>query len=149
MHRIDINLRVSRIFFGLIFLTLLSSISLIATLPLTLLSKILLLCVTLIYGLHILWRHGFRKGPKAITSFHLDKNGWHCTTAGRILSVELSGHSTVTSLVSVICFNLPATKKMLSIVVFRDALPLTLYRSLIVEMRTHRAFKPSQTSLSL
>jgi hypothetical protein len=149
MRRIDINLQVSRTFVALAALVFTGSVVLIFTLPLSLLAKLLICMPTLSYGLGILWRHGLAKGKKSINSFYLDKDGWHCLTEGQYRLVELSGHSTVTSLVSVICFNDSLTKKRYSIVVFPDALPRNLYRQLSVEMRTYKAFKPSKTSLSL
>lgn len=149
MRTIDASLQVSSIFMILLIVSILSTFLLICTLPLSLWIKFLLIGTVLSYGLNIIWQNILHKGKNAINRIYLDNKGWHCTTGDQTLAVELSGHSTITTLVSVICFKDVKTRKKLAVVVFKDSLPLPLYRKLIVEMRTYKAFKPSKTSLSL
>ncbi len=61
-----------------------------------------------------------------------DVNGWYLKKAGEKLYVTFLGQSTVTSMVSILCFSEEGKYLKQSCMIFKDAMPSDRYRQLVV-----------------
>ncbi len=136
MHNIDIKLQPSKQFIALLILLLMGSLLIVSFLPILTPIKIGLFIATLCYGGYILWRDGLLLHPKSLIGFSLDSNrNWLLYNKLEILSGELCGDSTITTLVCVLRFKVRGKRLKYSCVVFKDAVARGLYRKLLVKVR--------------
>jgi hypothetical protein len=95
----------------------------------------LIFCV-ISYGFYIFWKYIFLCADESIIGLRLLNNDtWMLFTKEKTLTGELSGDSTVTSLVVILRFIIPGSRFKCSCVIFKDALDLSVYRNLLVQLR--------------
>jgi hypothetical protein len=141
MHRTVIDLYPSKQFLlGLVFILVLTC-GIIVYLPITLILKFFLCGIVIFYSVMIFWKHGLLKAKHSIESFYIDKGSWQIRDKTGVFSAELSGDSTITTMVCILCFQLADTKKKRFSLVFTDSLKKDEYRRLMVKLRTNAAYQ--------
>lgn len=136
MHAIDIKFKPSKIFFYLIFLSLLSNVLIIFYLPVTGVIKTSLFVFIILYSHSLLWADCLLKNNHAIKVLKFQNDSWQLNDGDKLIPVKLCGSSTLTSYISILRFKIEGKKKKRSIVIFRDSLPPRFYRRMIVLLRT-------------
>jgi hypothetical protein len=129
----------SKIYLGLWGLICSGSIVIALSLPA---SKWLILCVVIIvlwYSLYLLKRFGLQKHTFSILKLRFQKDGgWLLQTKYETYFAMLSGQSTVTSILCVLCFKEIDSHRLLPCLVFRDSLNGNQYRQLMIILKNQR-----------
>ena len=139
MQNIDIHLKPSILFVSLILMMTGISLIVICFLPIFLVVKIILLIITLGYGMPILQRDGFLRHSQSIIGLNLNKEGeWQLRSRSKEISAILLGESTVTPFVCVLRFALPHQRKKQSCVIFKDSVEKEVYRKLLSTLNNYK-----------
>ncbi len=135
---LDLEFKLQRSKQGIAFFLGLLLFSQIIVLSLTIAAwlKVLLMLWQTIYLGRILWSLGLGRGyPQLETIRRLTDGRWQLTMKNQRYDVVLRGDSTVTTLLSVLRFQLPQRYFCQSCLIFRDALTADDYRRLLVALR--------------
>lgn len=135
MQNIDIKLKRSKHFIFLLLIALCWSVGVSYTLPIPYFYKALLLCFVMSYGGYIFYRHGLLLHSQSILRIVFQEERWFLGNLTELFPVQLSGHSTVTSWLAVLCFTLPGERGMRATVIMQDSMSNDLYRQLLVSLR--------------
>jgi hypothetical protein len=132
------NLKPSTHYLILLGSTLLLSLLIIAWLPLGMFIKLLLQLLASAYGAHVVWKYGLLRSKHSINVLRRHKDGqWLLSTANQTYPASIRGDSTVTSVVSVLHFQLDSFRRPFACLIFRDALGTDTYRRLLVVLKMH------------
>ena len=126
MRKIDIRLQPSRQLISCMITTSIISLFIVCYLPLYWILKFPLLTLVLGYSSYLVWHHGLRRTADAICGLRMIDQQWYLDTATDTMSGELRGDSTVTTLLSVLRFNV--ANNIISFVIFSDMLAPHRYR---------------------
>jgi hypothetical protein len=129
MPNVHIKLKPSKQFFILLLMVLIGAVFIIFNLPILNWLKILLIVVSLLYGLKIFWKNIFLRHKNSILGLSHDADGWKIHLREGIFPAELKG-GTVSSWVSVFLFT--HSKKSFECVIWNDSLKKDEYRRLKV-----------------
>ena len=133
MQKFESTLHLSNYYVLIQLILVVGSLASVAYLTVNGLIKCLLIFGVLGYGIWTIYRH-FQWQV-----IGQDEDGWYLKSADKKIPIAVKEESTVTSLVSVLRFNLPEKRFTQSYVIFKDAMPMGNYRQFIVRMRF---FKP-------
>lgn len=135
MQKIDIELRPSKIFMGLMAGIVVGCLALIASLSIGWLLKVALIISVVSYGWWIAWVDVLLKGADSILGIQLLADG-SCQVRYPlgVMAAEIKGDSTVTTVVSVLRFNVQDKRKVTS-VIFKDSIGQEKYRQLLVWLK--------------
>ena|SRR3990167_9420575 len=112
------------------------SFMVVIELPVNFAIKMLGILLLTIYFSHLFWHEGLLRGKKAIIYLQYQANGhWLIEIQNRLHAAKLSGHSTVTTWVSVLRFRLPDRYWPITCVIFKDSFKEDDYRKLTVILR--------------
>jgi hypothetical protein len=137
MRRIDIQIKPSKLFILLLAVTTVCCIIIVATLPLSILNKLFISAVVLVYAWFLLINWGLLHGKNIITQLGYGEEGWTLLDReNNIWRGEICGDSTLTPFLGILRFKLEGQRKKRSCLVFKDTLHDDLYRRLMVTVRT-------------
>ena len=104
----------------------------IVMLPFVIWLKMLLLAMLLGYGVFLMLKFALLRTAFSVTALKkMDEKRWQAMTRAGALDAKLRGDSTVTTLISVLRFDVSGQKHPLVSIVFRDSLPADDYRRLV------------------
>lgn len=117
-------------------LMLLGSAVIALMLPVQFWLRTLIFAVLIVYGAQIFWRYAWLRSKNSVINIaKLTDKRWRLTTQGGVVDAVLRGDSTITTVVSVLRFDIPGSRWPLSCMVFRDSLRADDYRRLISTIR--------------
>lgn len=130
MHAHEFKLQPSKQFFALFLVVIVVSLGIVWYLPISTIIKLFALTGFGIYSIKIYRMFVCLQDQRAIISFQRDhsrENSWLIKTGQGLHPAKLLEESTVTHVVSVLCFTTEAQRHT-TCVMFRDSLPLDDYR---------------------
>jgi hypothetical protein len=136
MRSIDIQIKPSKLFILFLSITLLCCMTIVATLPLSFLNKILLAAAVFAYGWSLLRDWILPHGKRVITRLSYASQGWMLTDREDTYRCELCGDSTLTPFLAILRFKLEGERKKRTCLLFKDIVDPDLYRRLMVTART-------------
>jgi hypothetical protein len=137
MQNLEFKLQISKTYCILLAIVFLMSGIIVIVLPAPVWLRAILLAALFGYALHTFWRYALLKSELSILGLKkLEAKHWQLTTNKGVVEAELRGDSTVTTLVSVLRFDLPGRKLPIVSIIFRDNLGADVYRRLIGMVRT-------------
>lgn len=136
MQNPEFKLHPSIIYCVFLGLMLAGSGIILALLPFAFWLKALLFAVLCVYGVALFMRFALLRTQQAVIALKkLDGKSWQVVTRARVFDSILRGDSTITTLVSVLRFDVSGLKRPLVCIVFRDSLPADDYRQLVGVIR--------------
>jgi len=127
----------SKIYLGLLSLIFLGSLGIVLTLPISRWFILFLVMMVSLYSLYLFKRFGLQTHALSILKVRRQNDGrWLLQTKHESYLAELSGQSTVTQILCVLCFKEIHSHRLLPCLVFQDSLSLDQYRQLIVILKT-------------
>jgi hypothetical protein len=136
MQNPDFKLHLSKFYCLFLGTLLLGSALVIILLPLPYWLRVLLLAALLIYGSLIFRQYALLRGSFSVIRLKkMEEKRWQVITPSRVFECALRGDSVVTTVVSVLRFNIPGKHLPLVSVVFRDSLRAEDYRRLVAALR--------------
>jgi hypothetical protein len=117
-------------------LMLLGSAVIALMLPVQFWLRTLIFAVLIVYGAQIFWRYAWLRSKNSVIKLiNLTGKRWELTIHGETVEGILRGDSTITTVVSVLRFDISGSRWPLSCMVFRDSLRGDDYRRLISTIR--------------
>ncbi len=137
MQNHEFKLHPSRFYCLFLVLMLFGSGIIIVMLPFSEWLTTLLLVVLSCYGFFLLYKFALLRAAFSVTALKkIDGKRWQVITRAGALDSILRGDSTVTTLVSVLRFDVSGQKRPLVCMVFRDSMPADDYRRLVATIRS-------------
>lgn len=97
--------------------------------------QLLLLFFSLSYGGYLFWRYALLKHPQSIVKISHDNQSWIFHNRKQSFPVKLSGNTTLSFLVCIICFSTTGHRFLDSCVIFNDSLSNNDFRRLRVAIK--------------
>lgn len=130
------KLHPSRFYCLFLGLMLLGSGVIILLLPVVFWLKTLFLAVLIVYGIFLFQKFALLRAAFSVVGLQKqDGKQWRVETRTAVFDAVLRGDSTVTTLVSVLRFDVSGQRRPVVCMVFRDSLPAEEYRRLIGVIR--------------
>lgn len=132
----EFKLKPSRLFIILFSIFLLVTLLIFLFLPLSFRLKLFGFILLSLYVFHIYWKFGLLRSGSAILSLkHLTQDIFQVYTANETYEATLCGDSTVTSIISILCFQRSKSWYKTSVIILPDSLDPGLYRRLVVVLK--------------
>lgn len=136
MPEVEIRLKPSRLYIVFHWLAYLLSVAIVALLPLHWGIRTAIILGLSIYSALIFWEYVWLKGRSSIKALKLQPDGkWLLEMGYQQKTAELQGDSIVTRFVCLLRFKVPKRARLVSSIIFYDALPPEQYQQLILALK--------------